>query len=580
MSDQYIGSYKVLKKIGAGGMATVYLAVHQDVPNLKVVLKILSDPSLVERFRQEADKLALLDGHAHICQIKHFFNHGDDIVIAMEYIDGMTPDDRMKVEGRLPVSEALRIISDLLATLAFAHEKGIFHRDIKPGNIMVDRNGQVKIIDFGIAKAKTDPNLTIAGSACGTPAYMPPEQFNPTDTINYALADIYAAGTTLFYMLTGKLPYEAENVFALRDAKLFQEPVKPRAVNPDISKDLEAVILKALQKSPEDRFQSALEMKQAIDALRGDATMVEQPAKADRSSTPPIRKTGISHSKTPWLAGIGLVVAVVAVYLLFFTGPSASPPAAPKPVSPVDAETIRTSTPSFAWQVPPGQIGTVALEYADNAEFANGAKIDGLSGGSFTPTQPLTNGRYFWRLRAIDNQGHQSDYSAVYSFTIDVTAVPAQVGLAIAVRPEGDIYVDGQSLGRGKSSAQMTLDAGRHIIRVENRSSIERAFVDTVDLVAGANLNRSFAFTFASETSSTAQVTLGEVRVGSKPVNGATVYIDGQLKDRPTPAAFRVSPGRHVISAKLTLDGKELERTDTIIVVADSSYRVIFDFEH
>ena len=115
--EEKIGSYNILKKIGAGGMARVFLAVHEDVPNLHVVLKILENPDLVDRFRQEADKLALLDGHPNICRIKHFFNHGKDIVIAMEYIDGVTVDEKLQNEGRFSVPESLRIINDVLDIL-------------------------------------------------------------------------------------------------------------------------------------------------------------------------------------------------------------------------------------------------------------------------------------------------------------------------------------------------------------------------------------------------------------------------------------------------------------------------------
>ncbi|MEW5995832.1 MAG: serine/threonine-protein kinase, partial [Candidatus Zixiibacteriota bacterium] len=231
MEDQSIGNYKVLRQMGAGGMARVYLAVHQDVPNLKVVLKILTDPRLGERFKGEADKLALLDGHPNICQIKHFFRHGDDTVIVMEHIDGVTLQDRIDAEGKLPLEESLQIISDVLDILGFAHQKGIYHRDIKPGNIMLDKKGQVKIIDFGIAKAETDPSLTLAGSACGTPAYMAPEQFTPSADTNYALVDVYAAGATLFTMLTGQSAYTGDNEFAIRDAKLFNDVPRVRSLN-------------------------------------------------------------------------------------------------------------------------------------------------------------------------------------------------------------------------------------------------------------------------------------------------------------------------------------------------------------
>ena len=195
MTERQIGNYRILKQIGAGGMAKVYLAVHKDVPNLKVVLKILSSPQHAARFMQEADKLALLERNPNICHIRHFFNHEDELVIAMEYIDGKSLEEMIAEKGKFPVEETIRIIVDLLAALAFAHDKEIYHRDIKPGNVMFDREGQLKIIDFGIAKGKTDPQMTIVGTATGTPEYMAPEQFAGGEHLDYAKCDIYAVGT-------------------------------------------------------------------------------------------------------------------------------------------------------------------------------------------------------------------------------------------------------------------------------------------------------------------------------------------------------------------------------------------------
>lgn len=313
MEEKSIGSYNVLKKIGAGGMAKVYLAVHKDIPNLKVVLKILSDPSLVERFKQEADKLALLDAHPNICRIKHFFNHGEDMVIAMEYIDGSTLDEKIKESGKISIQETLRIISEVLDILDFAHQKGIYHRDIKPSNIMVDKTDRVKIIDFGIAKAKTDPNLTTVGTACGTPAYMAPEQFVPSDETDYAKVDIYAVGTTLYFMLTGKLPFKGDNEFAIRDAKLFTSPIKPRDVNSDISKPLEEIILKSLKKEPKDRFSSSAEMKKEIDAFRQKVSAETVLVKPEGQKPPPKPAFKII------LAGILSGLALVAVLIFIFS---------------------------------------------------------------------------------------------------------------------------------------------------------------------------------------------------------------------------------------------------------------------
>ncbi len=221
MEERYIGNYKILKRMGVGGMAKVYLAVHEDVPNLKVILKILDDIRMGDRFKQEADKLALLDGHPNICRIKHFFSHGEETVIAMEYIDGMTLEEKIKSDTQLTLEEAVRIISEVLDTLSYAHEKKIYHRDIKPGNIMIDSSGNVKVIDFGIAKGEADPNLTVAGTACGTPAYMAPEQFDDSEGALNAQVDIYAVGVNLYYMLCGEQPFKGDNQFAIRDEKLF-----------------------------------------------------------------------------------------------------------------------------------------------------------------------------------------------------------------------------------------------------------------------------------------------------------------------------------------------------------------------
>lgn len=321
MEDQQIGSYKILRKIGAGGMARVFLAVHKDVPNLKVVLKILDDPRMVERFKQEADKLALLDGNSHICQIKHFFNHGDDIVIAMEYIDGVTLEQKIEENQRLAMPESLKIISDVLGTLEFAHQKGVFHRDIKPSNIMMDVSGNSKIIDFGIAKAKTDPNLTTAGTACGTPAYMSPEQFAPTEDIDYARVDIYAVGSTLYQLLTGACPFVEDNVFALRDAKLFRDPRRPRDLNSDIPKALEEIILKAIKRDPKERYQSTREMKDAIDTILKtfDVSALEKTSTISKS------KEGPQKSKKPLFIGAAVILAALAIFIFIKIKPSNEP---------------------------------------------------------------------------------------------------------------------------------------------------------------------------------------------------------------------------------------------------------------
>ncbi|MFQ5453314.1 MAG: serine/threonine-protein kinase [Candidatus Zixiibacteriota bacterium] len=263
--EQFIGNYQVIKKVGAGGMAEVFLASHKLVPNLKVILKILKDRTLEERFKQEADKLALLDGHKHICSIKDFFVFEDKFVIAMEYIEGVTLLDYIYALDRIPIDNCIKIIQNILETLKFAHDNDIYHRDIKPNNIMIDNNSIVKVIDFGIAKGKGDPNLTVIGGMCGTLAYMAPEQFTKNQPTNFALIDIYACGVTLYFMTTGELLFQDDNELTIRDSKLNTVPAKPQKLNPDIPDSLNEIIMKSIEKDPVKRYQTIDEMLEAFD---------------------------------------------------------------------------------------------------------------------------------------------------------------------------------------------------------------------------------------------------------------------------------------------------------------------------
>jgi serine/threonine-protein kinase len=313
MAEREIGNYRVLKQIGAGGMAKVYLAVHKDVPNLKVVLKILSDPRHAARFMQEADKLALLERNPNICHIRHFFDHEGELVIAMEHIDGKSLEEMLAEKGTFPVDETLGIVDVLLAALAFAHDKGIYHRDIKPGNVMFDRDGQLKIIDFGIAKGKTDPQMTIVGTAAGTPEYMAPEQFAGGEGIDYAKCDIYAVGTMMYRMLAGRPPFAGENEFVLRDAKLTENPEPPSRHNKDIPGELDKIILKAIDKDPAKRYASAAEMRSALARLAGTHAPSPKAPATETSAAPAAGRPAKRGARGKFVgAAVGIVVVAAA----------------------------------------------------------------------------------------------------------------------------------------------------------------------------------------------------------------------------------------------------------------------------
>ena len=573
MAEQLIGNYKVLKQIGAGGMAKVYLAVHKDIPNLKVILKILSDPRLVQRFKQEADKLALLDGNPNICRIKHFFTHGEDVVIAMEYIEGQTLDDKLKAEGEMAIGESVRIVRDVLNILQFAHERGIYHRDIKPSNVMIDQSGTVKIIDFGIAKGESDPNLTIAGTACGTPAFMAPEQFTPSDDTNYALVDVYACGVTLYRMLTGELPFKGDNEFAIRDAKLFTDPAKPRTLASGISSKLEACILRSIAKDPEQRYQSANEMRNALKAVSGDSRARSDEATLD-FSTKPLKPT--AKRRLPLIGGAAIVVvAIVAAIWFFWLSGNPTPPGPVSLLTPTDNELFTESAvPMLTWSESPEDNASYILEYAGDSLFTDSRTVAGLTASGFTFSSGLTNGIYYWRVYAVGSDGLRSEASVWNSFGIDVA--PLKGHLIIVVDPRGDIYLDGIQQVRSKDRFEAEVDTGRHVIRVENRASRQKRFQDTLYVAPDESVTKTYRFTFPP-TPKPVAVT-GEVRVGSKP-GGATVYIDGKLQVGTTPYTYLLAPGRHIIRTTLLLDGDRVVRADTVRVVAGGSQTLKFDFE-
>jgi len=581
MDEQFIGNYKVIQKIGAGGMAKVYLAVHRDVPNLKVILKILSDPRLGERFKQEADKLALLDGHGSICRIKHFFNHGEDTVIAMEYIDGDTLDQAMKNQGGLTVEEAARIAVAVLDTLDFAHQKKIYHRDIKPSNVMIDSSGNVKIIDFGIAKAESDPNLTIAGTACGTPAYMAPEQFNPAEDISYVLTDIYAVGTTLYYMLCGQLPFKGTNEFAIRDEKLFSDPAPPSTLCKNLPKALERVVLKAMAKEPADRFQSAREMKEAIMAVSLAPAAARARVAPDRThdvktGKPRTRK----KSSLPLILGAAAVVILAVVGYLFWPQGS-STPQTPELSRPWNETILDVSNrPAFSWKGDAAEGVTYTLEYGTNESFAGCTVREGLTETSLTAEAGLENGDYFWRVRAVGADGQKSAYSEVRTFTIEVVQAAAVKGmLLVTVNSASDIYVEDSLCSRSSTRYEIETDTGSYAIRVENQRSREKTRRENVRVQADQTARANIRFTFPEARPEPPPAALtGKLAVLSIPT-GAVVFVDGVMqRDIHTPHTLTLEPGRRVIKAILSDEGNQSLET-TITIRKGGEDQVMFNFE-
>ena len=295
--------YTLVEPLGGGGMAEVYLA-HDDVLDRDVALKILrsqyaNDDEFVERFRREAQSAASLS-HPNIVSIYDRGRSEDGAYyIAMEHVQRGTLKDRIKRDGALPPDVAVGVTLQIADALQAAHENGVIHRDIKPQNVLVSRTGDVKVTDFGIARAASSP-LTQTSAVLGTAGYMSPEQ--AMGTLVGLQSDLYSLGVVLFEMLAGELPYDAESPISLALKHVNEPPRSPREANPSVPEPLDAVTLKLLAKNPEDRYASAAELADDLEQVRSGlppaAMGTEKTVAMTTPLAPPPRTRGERTAKT------------------------------------------------------------------------------------------------------------------------------------------------------------------------------------------------------------------------------------------------------------------------------------------
>ncbi|MGH2677743.1 MAG: Stk1 family PASTA domain-containing Ser/Thr kinase [Actinomycetota bacterium] len=330
--------YEIESTLGEGGMARVYRGTD-GVLGRPVAIKVLADryandDTFVTRFRREAQAAAALN-HPNVVSV---FDTGDDgqaHYIVMEYVPGHTLADVLKREGPLDPDRAARIAENVATALQAAHERGLVHRDVKPGNVMIDPQGRTKVMDFGIARAATDDTLTQTGAVLGTAAYLSPEQArgDPVD----ARSDIYSLGCVLYEMLTGRPPFTGDSPVAIAYAHVNDQPDPPSAHRPGIPPDLEAVTMKALAKDPADRYGSAGALHDALAAARA-AGVPTEPIGAAAGDTAVMPVPGTTAPVSPEPAGpprrmswiplaliAAAVLAVAGILALTLAGDGARP---------------------------------------------------------------------------------------------------------------------------------------------------------------------------------------------------------------------------------------------------------------
>jgi hypothetical protein len=309
---RYFGDYEILRELARGGMGVVFQA-RQVSLNRPVALKMILAGQLahetdVKRFYTEAEAAANLD-HPGIVPIYEVGQHEGQHYFSMGFVEGQSLAQRL-ADGPLPPRQAAALLLKVAEAIAYAHQRGVIHRDLKPGNILLDQNGNPRVTDLGLAKkVQGDSGLTGSGQIMGTPSYMPPEQTGGQRGAVGPAADVYALGATLYALVTGRPPFQAATAMDTVIQVLSEEPVPPRRLNPSIPRDLETICLKCLEKEPGKRYPTAAVLGEDLRRyLDGEPIVARPVTRFERAIKWARRRPAIA-------ALMGLVVLVTALGL-------------------------------------------------------------------------------------------------------------------------------------------------------------------------------------------------------------------------------------------------------------------------
>ncbi len=449
LAGRTLGRYQIIAPLGSGGMAVVYRARQTDLDRI-VALKILPpelglDKSYIARFMQEARSAAALE-HPHIVPIYDVGTAEGLHYIAMKYIQGETLKELALREGALDVARAAGLLEQVAGALDYAHANGIIHRDIKPSNMMVDRSGWVYLTDFGLARTGGGSGgLTIAGTVMGTPEYMSPEQAQGLANLGPP-SDIYALGIVLYELLTGRMPFRADTPMGMLVARLQQAPTPPRDYRSDLPLPVEDVIMRALARKPEARYQSASEL---IAALKRAAGLGSQPLAAPlRPDETPGR--GVAAADAHTLPRTPYPPAQMAAPPVQPAAPAQlHAPAAPQPATPAAAPTIVTPPPAAApAHTPPARQGAGRLPLLLGAGvivlllLVAGLVVFGRMRSEAAVAERLDAGR-----AAFERPGGLDDAIAAYQEALELRPGHPEASVRLAlIHLLRDRYQDAQAL--------------------------------------------------------------------------------------------------------------------------------------
>ena len=432
MIGSTISHYKILEKLGEGGMGIVYKALDTTLGRT-VALKFISasasaDESLKQRLAREAKACAALN-HPNITTVYDFVETDEHEFIAMEFVEGESLDKILEAK-QFDVAEAIPLVLQLLDGLEAAHRKGITHRDLKASNIMLDADGRLKIMDFGLAKFAQGSMLTQLGSTVGTAAYMSPEQARGEETDHRT--DIYSVGVVVYQLLTGKIPFPHAHQLAILYSVVNEAPKPPRDLNLSIPPAVEAIVLKAMAKNPDERFQSCAEMAESLlevsEGVAGGVSLrkrfrhlVEGTGAASGVSSSSKTEQSFLRSRYSRLGVPALVVVLTLAYVIVktfppFEGDSLENPEKYRTDAARSLAKKHNDSASVLMQANRADVAAQELERAIEADSTFGAAWANLALINMRAQRPAIAEKQLWKAIALDKKAaHMYCYNIAYA---------------------------------------------------------------------------------------------------------------------------------------------------------------------